>query len=187
MRNRLFSCNSSISRNTSISSAKSSKIYYERIEWNNAIVVDEDNNNSNVSPELFYKTSQEKALYLSTVAENQLNTKSTRGILTPNTYLQHDFGQNPNTISMQETTVQNKESAFINILLLYDSNMPMNLEIWDDDFYSISLHSSIKHIASDTKNIKDSLKFITKYILNKQVELTKANNLDDFNGIGDVV
>ena len=65
--------------------------------------------------------------------------------------------------------------------------MPMDLEIWDDGFYSISLHNSIKHIASDTKNIKDSLKFMTKYILNKQVELTKANDLDDFNGIGDVV
>ena len=77
VRDRLLLCNSSISKNTSISSAKSSKVYYERIEWNNAIVVDEDNNNSNVSPELSYKTSQEKALYLSTVAENQLNTKFT--------------------------------------------------------------------------------------------------------------
>ena len=41
------------------------------------MVVNEDNNNSNVSSELSYKTFQEKALCLSMVAENQLNTKLT--------------------------------------------------------------------------------------------------------------
>ena len=40
---------------------------------------------------------------------------------------------------------------------------------------------------SNAKNIKDSLKFIAKYISNKQVEPSKANNLVDFNGIGNAV
>ena len=77
MRGRSLSRNSSISRNTSISSMKSFKAYYKRIEWNNAMVIDKDNSNSKISSELSYKTSQEKALCLSMVAENQLNTRFT--------------------------------------------------------------------------------------------------------------
>ena len=88
---------------------------------------------------------------------------------------------------MQGATIQNKESTFINIPLLYDPNVPIDPEIWNGGFYPISLHSLIKHIASDAKNIKDSLKFMAKYILNKQVEPTKTNDLDNFNGIGNAV
>ena len=83
--------------------------------------------------------------------------------------------------------MQNDESTFINILLPYDPNAPMDPEIWGGSFYPISLHSLIEHIASDTKNIKDSLKFMPKYISNKQVDSAKANELDDFKGIGEAV
>ena len=168
-------------------STKSSKTYYERMKWNNTMVIDEDNSNSNISPELSYETSQEKTLCLSMAAENQLNTRLTRGISTPNTCLQHSSGQNSNTTPIQGVIAQNEKSAFINIPLLYDSNVPIDPEIWNGGFHPTSLHSLIKHIASDTKNIKDSLKFMAKYILNKQVKPTKTNDLDDFNGIGDAV
>ena len=87
----------------------------------------------------------------------------------------------------QGITAQNKENMFINISLPYDSDVPIDPEIWDGGFHSISLHGLIEHIALDAKNIKDSLKFIAKYITNKQVELSKANKLDDFNGIGNAV
>jgi len=63
----------------------------------------------------------------------------------------------------------------------------MDPETWGGSFYPISLHSSIEHIASDAKNIKDSLKFMAKYISNKQVNSAKANELDDFKGIGEAV
>jgi len=39
----------------------------------------------------------------------------------------------------------------------------------------------------DTKCIKDLLNFIAKYILNKKVNPKNANNLKDFDGIGDSV
>jgi len=65
--------------------------------------------------------------------------------------------------------------------------MPMDPEVWDGSFHPISLHGSIEYIASDSKNIRDSLKFMVKYISNKQVKPAKANDLDDFNGIGEAV
>jgi len=95
--------------------------------------------------------------------------------------------KHPISIPTQESTVQNNESTFINLLLLYDPNAPMDPEIWGGSFHPISLHSSIKHIASNAKNIKDFLKFMAKYISNKQVNSAKANELDDFKGIGEVV
>ncbi len=93
----------------------------------------------------------------------------------------------PISILTQGSPAQNDESAFINILLLYDPNVPTDPEIWGDNFHLISLHSSIEHIVSDTKNIKNSLKFMAKYITNKQIDPSKANNLDDFKGIREIV
>jgi len=83
--------------------------------------------------------------------------------------------------------VNNDKNVFINIQLPYDPNAPTNSEIWNGGFYPISLHSSIEHIVSDTKNIKDSLKFMAKYITSKQIKPSKANDMMDFVGIGDVV
>jgi len=45
----------------------------------------------------------------------------------------------------------------------------------------------MEYLASDTKNIKNSLNFMAKYIANKQVNPVKSNELEDFNGIGEVV
>jgi len=49
------------------------------------------------------------------------------------------------------------------------------------------LHSSIEYITSDAKNIKDSLNFIARYIANKQVNSSKANDLENFNSIGESI
>ena len=75
----------------------------------------------------------------------------------------------------------------INIQLPYNPNAPMEPELWSGSFYPISLHGSIKHIASYAKNIKDLLNFMAKYIMNKQVNSLKVNNLEDFISIGKVV
>ena len=45
----------------------------------------------------------------------------------------------------------------------------------------------MEHLASDSKNIKDSLNFIAKYISNKQVDSSKSNDLEDFYGIGKAI
>jgi len=65
------------------------------------------------------------------------------------------------------TTLAHSNDAVINIPLPYNPNNLTEPDLWDSSFHSISLYGSMKHLASDTKNIKDSLNFIAKYILNK--------------------
>ena len=84
-------------------------------------------------------------------------------------------------------TTQNEESTFINIPLPYNPNTSADPEIWDGNFHLISLHDLIEHLGLDVKSIKDSLRFITKYITNKQIESLKANDLEDFKGIEEIV
>ena len=154
------------------------------MEENNSMDVDDINNTSSKLP---YEVSQEREICLRTVAENCEDTLPSQGKLTNNNQLQHSPGKVPDSTPIQGLTVQNEKSIFINILLLYDPNIPTDPEIWDGNFYLISLHDSIEHLSSDVKNIKNSLRFMTKYIANKQIESSKANNLDDFKGIGEVV
>jgi len=158
--------------------------YHERMVRNNDMDI---NNNNKSSPELSYETLQEKEIYLSMVTETQTNTRPPYDNLIVDNPPQCDSGNHPTLTSPQGLTAYNDENPFINIQLLYDPDVPTDPEIWNGRFHPISLHRSIKHIASDTKNIKDSLKFMAKYISNKQIELSKANDLDDFNGIGDAV
>jgi len=74
------------------------------------------------------------------------------------------------------------KKSIINIQLLYDIQVLTKSELWSGLFHPISLHRSIEHFASDTKNIKVTLDFLAKYIKNKQV-----NNLNIFNGIGNTI
>jgi len=178
----------SLSRKPSISSTKSSIPYHERIEQNNSMdvgKVNQSNNDSSLG--LSYENTQEKNLCFSMAAETQTNTRTSHANLTVNTCPQHDSDNHPTLTPLYSSTLHNDESMFINIQLLYDLNAPTDPEIWNSGFHPIFLHGSIKHIASDAKSIKDSLKFMAKYISNKQVEPAKANNLKDFNGIGNVV
>ena len=75
VRDKSLSLNSSISKNTLMSSTKSFVAYHDRMKQNNDMVVDKDTPNNNASPELSYKTAQEQALYLSKAAENQMNIR----------------------------------------------------------------------------------------------------------------
>ena len=115
IRGRLLSHNSSILRDTSMSSTKSSIAYHDRMERNNDMVVNEDIFNNDISPKLSYETTQEKALHLSKVTENQMNTRPMQVSLISNTCLQHSSNNYPNMSSSQGIAVQNKESTFINI------------------------------------------------------------------------
>jgi len=167
------------SRDASMGFSRSPTPYHERMVRNNNMDI---NNNNKPSPELSHETLQEKEIHLSMATETQTNTRPSHDNLP-----QYDSGNHLILTPPQGSTTHNDENPFINIQLQYDPDAPTDPEIWNGRFHPISLHRSIEHIASNIKNIKDSLKFMAKYISNKQIEPSKANNLDDFNGIGDTV
>jgi len=126
-----------VSRDLSLSSTKSLVVYYERMEGNNAMDID------NVSSALSYKMTQEKYIHVSKAANTRNNMDATIQQCVSN--------MNTNMTSMHG------DDAVINIPLLYDPNAPTEPELWDGSFHLISLHRSMEHLASDTKNIKNSL------------------------------
>ena len=65
--------------------------------------------------------------------------------------------------------------------------MPTEPELWNGSFHPISLHSSLEHLASNSKNIRESLNYIAKYISNKQINSKKSNNVEDLKGVGEAV
>ena len=91
----------------------------------------------------------------------------------------------PIELKLRAAAPSNDNDNVINIQLLYNANSPTKPELWSGNFHPISLHGSIEYIASDTKSIKDSLNFMAKYISNKKVNPKNANDLQDFDGIGD--
>ena len=96
------------------------------------------------------------------------------------------------TSKIQDKSMPNKNSNIssfqntINIQLLYNINQATEQDTWDRDFYSISFHSLLKHLSSNTNNIKKLLYYITKYILNKKIENNKANKINDLKDIDKV-
>ena len=183
IRGRSLFTNKSIFRNLSISSTRSSVVYHERMA-NNSM----DVNPVELTPALSHKTKQEKAIHISKVAaKNCGDTLPMQGKLTNINHLQCGPEKDPDFIPTWRLTAQNEESIFINISLSYNPNISTNPEIWGGNFHPIFLHSLIEYLGSDVKSIKDSLRFITKYITNKQIESSKTNNLENFKGIGKTV
>jgi len=163
-----------------MSSTKYLVAYYERMKYNNGLNEDIDMNNN--SPQLSYKTPQEQAIHASIVAGPNNNTRRNHVIIkyptSSSSYvpIKHPTSDSPHV-----------DDLVINIQLPYDPNAPIEPKLWDGNFHPISLHRSIEYLVSDSKNIKDSLNFIAKYITNKQVNPAKSNNLEDFNGIGKAI
>jgi len=84
------------------------------------------------------------------------------------------------------TRASNKKSI-INVQLSYDPNASTEPELWSGLFHPISLHESIEQIILDAKNIKVTLDFMVKYITNKQVNSSHANDLKKFDSMGDAI
>ena len=140
------------------------------------------------TPGLFYETEQEKASHFNRVLETTGNMRP-QGESNEATHLisQHVLNENQNIRPPHVEGPQGNSNDVIDIQLPYDPNAPTEPDLWSSNFYPISLYGSIKQIASDTKSIKDSLNFMARYIKNKKVEASKANNLLDFDGLGDSI
>ena len=183
VRGRSSSIEINLSRDTSMSSTCSSVTYHERIANNS---MDINNDPPTNSPILFYKTKQEKFYWFKKVTETSNNTRfqseNNKASLIQLEQSEHNV---PIELKPCAAALSNDNDNVINIQLLYDPNSLTKPELWSGNFHPISLHGSIEYIALDTKSIKDSLNFMAKYISNKKVNPKNANDLKDFDGIGD--
>ena len=184
VRGRKLSYSLNSSKDNSMDSMAFSRPYHEKMEQNNNMDVNDDNK---APSELSYEATQERDICLRMVAENYEDMLPSQGKLTNNNHLQHVPEMNTKSTPIWGSTTQNEESTFINIPLPYDSDALSDPETWSSNFYPVSLYSSIKYLASDIKNIKDSLKFMTKYITNKKIDSSKVNDFADFKDIGEAV
>jgi len=100
------------SRDASMGFSRSPTPYHERMVRNNDMDI---NNNNKPSPELSYKTLQEKEIHLSMVTEIQTNTRPPHDNLIVNNPPQCDFGNHPTLTPPQGSTTHNDENPFINI------------------------------------------------------------------------
>jgi len=187
MRDRIISPSIHVSRDLSVSSTKFSVAYHERMEHNNTTIEDVDMDN--VSPRLPNKTIQKKAIWVSKMAGTNNNAVTTIQQCVPHEHSNTTLVYGPNTTLAYSLnmTLAHDGDAVINIPLLYNPNALTEPDLWDGSFHPISLHGSMEYLALDTKNIKDSLNFITKYISNKQIDLVRSNDLNDFKDIGEVL
>ena len=158
------------SRDSSLASSGRSTPYHERMEIN--IIPGTDKSNME-NLELPYETVQENEIRVSMAANQQTNQQAPT--------------RSPGGINEATTTYGQHKEDVINIQIPYDINAPTELDLWSGLFHPISLHRSIEHFTSDSKNIKVTLNFLAKYIQNKQVNDNTANDLNDFNGMGDAI
>ena len=63
---------------------------------------------------------------------------------------QHTLNENP-------ALIQPAGCNMFNVQLNYNYNQALDPELWDGNFYVVSLRRSMEHLASDTQNIKKSL------------------------------
>ena len=188
VRGKSLSTNVNVSRDSSVSSTRSSVVYHEKMEQNNAMIIDDDPNDS--SPALSYEDKQERAIQVSKAADPQNNMRPhCDSLIVPNPNPQRVLNEDPLSNSGNNATQVNTshEDEVINIQLPYDPQAPTEPELWSSSFHPISLHGSIEHFTSDAKNIKVSLNFLAKYIQGKQVNGNKVNDLNDFDGMGDAI
>ena len=168
-----------------MSSTRSFTIYHERMA-NNSINVDSDSPTN--SPTLSYEIEQEKLLCFRKATEILNNMRLQNGNNEASPIQLECAGHTiPNKLKSCATATSENDDNVINIQLPYNPNTSTEPELWSDNFHPISLHGSIKHIASDTKCIKNLLNFMAKYTSNKKINPKNANDLKDFDGIGDTV
>ena len=137
-----------ISRESSMASSGRSTPYHERMDMD-IEPVPSIQNPSMECLELSYEAEQEKESRVGMAANHQETSRP----------------QNGNNEASPSHA--HHEDDVINIQLPYNPQAPTKPEIWSGFFHPISLHGSIEHFASDSKNIKVTLNFLAKYIQNK--------------------
>ena len=130
VRGRPLSTNTNISRDSSMSFARSSVAYHEKIERNNDMVIDNDFNDSSLA--LSYENEQERAIYVSKAADLQNNMRPQCDSLNvANSTSQHVLNEDhqSNTGNKVTQTTTSHKDEVINIQLPYSPQAPMEPEL----------------------------------------------------------
>ena len=173
VRGHTMSSNKAASRTVSMSSSKALEDYATRVEHLNNILCNEETRKPINSSQLSYTEQGEIEIQVSRATNHENKVRKQWGI--------------ENAPVLKSTLVQHVDDDVINIQLPYDPNNPIEPKLWDGNFHPISLHGSIEHLASNTKNIRDSLNYMAKYIGNKQIDSKRSNDMDDLKDIGEAV
>ena len=171
VRGHTMTSNKMSSRTISMSSSEASVDYATRMEWLNNVPDDEETREPINSSQLSY--TELKEIQVSGATDQVNRVRMQWGV--------------ENAPALISTWVQCVDDLIINIQLPYNPNMSMEPELWDGSFHPISLHSSIEHLASDSKNIRDLLNHVAKYISNKQINPKKFNNVKDLKGVSEAI
>jgi len=126
-------------RSPSISSSKCSEDYYVHVKRNSNRMDENEPVGSISSIKIEYVSQRGQKDHVSKAAD------------TTNDTLQQCV---PSKDPALNSTPSN---SMFNINLNYDINQVLDPEEWDSDFYATSLYGAMEHLASDVKNIKDSL------------------------------
>ena len=161
-RNPVSSVN--LSRESSIASSGCSTPYHDRMDTD----MDCNSTIEEPSPERLELSYQEKVLWVGMVANHQETTRPLNV-------------HNEAPLTHAPTRMISSTSNF------HTTFRPLPNQNYGAVLSTISLHSSIEHFASDSKNIKVTLNFLAKYIQNKQINGSKGNDLNDFNSIEDTI
>jgi len=154
-----------------LSSSNCDEDYATRVQGESDRMVENDPIAPTNSPQLEYVSPKSQDNQVSKVADLTSNLRQ-QCVVNVGPTLNNESPNNNNMFNMQ---------------LNYDINQALDFKSWDGNFWAISLHGSIEHLASNIKNIKDSLIRMHKYILGKFIEGDKANSVKDLEGVGKVV
>ena len=156
------------SRTVSMSSSEASVDYATRLEHLNDLLKDENLKKLIDSSQLLYTMPREHGNQVSTAANSNSNMRQ-QCVPIGDPVLNNFYDLNNNVFNVQ---------------LPYDINQALDLKSWDGNFHAILLHGFLEHLVSDVKHIKESLKRMQKYILNKSINGDKANDIKDLEGVG---
>ena len=182
IRGRSTLSNKSGLRGSSISSSTSLVPYYKCIEINNDLL-----DLNILDPIDSFQLSYAENANISESA-NKINGKK---LLETGQHVIHEAPALKTISKPQDKSISNNNSnknpqKTFNMQLLYDVNQTIEQDTWNRNFHSISLYRSLKHLPSNANNIKKSLYRMIKYILNKKIENSKSNEVNDFKDIDKV-
>ena len=165
VRGHLMISNAQSPRTPSMSSSEYDEEYSARVQHKSNDMVENDQIIPSDSPQLKYAT-----------LNSQGNQVSKATNCTTNIRQQH--------VEHNAPTLNNNN--VFNVQLQYNINQTLDPKSWNSNFWAISCHGFMEHLASNIKNIKESFGRMQKYILSKAIESDKANNIKDLEDVGKV-